>query len=1533
MNFENLWPLAFLVAVPIIIILYILRPKGVEKKNSSNLLWALFVKNRAARTTFEKFMKNILMFLQILMVLFLVVALMSPIIQREGTVSEHVVLLFDTSLSMGAKNEKGETRLEEAIASAKKLVKGSGDASFTILAQDAGNTRILAVGAKDQKGILAALDDITLSQNAGNLTAAEDTVESLSLSEDGSRGKVIVFTDGAGLDDARIYVDHYAGDVMISGKKTSNLSNDYTVASKGERGYDFLVSVTNYSDEDASADLTLFDADDEILEVSSLTVAAGKTEMVLFEDVDTETPGFYSELSAISFSGSGFDSLEIDNASYGVSSLSTKINAAIIGDGNTYLERAVRVISGTDPVLVSKAKSAYKANYNTLVFDADTFEDVEDYGEVKGRIIFDGMPYEDTKTGVRISFSECKLTEGLKDFTLGINQVKIYELPDWATPLATYNGEVVAYYGEHDGIKDVVLGFNIRETDFALLAEYPVFMANTLSYLAGSEVLEKSTYFVSEPLCFEPGVDKTLYTDFGTAEAGLYKLPSTEEEEEKYYAVRLRTTNESNTFIEAKDITTNGDQVKKAIVKETLRNIFIILACILLVVEWLVYVKQMRYRGKFYLVTHIITEVLLILALFGLSVPRISKTGVTVFLVDVSYSNEERIRDMEDYIADMVKNMPANNQYGIVCFGQDAKVDQFLTEKKSVKGFMSSVDANATDLEDAIYRGAAMLPSEGTGRLVLLTDGKQTSGNIENSISLIRSSNIELLCLLYENTTAEEDAYVDDVDMPSYLHPGDEYTVTVTVRSNYETPATLSIYELDEEGEPFEKPSESMEVNLEVGSNRFAVTRTAGDHQSEDFIVKVEALGDGCEKNDTYLTSCGVDSAPKTLIILGDQVEGEAFASVLDAAGCDYDMVSAKQAPRNLSDMLDYKEIVLDNVFYYDLPDPFLEEIESYVKNYGGGLICVGGEQSYALGGYRGTVLEDILPVQMDIDGVEEVVKTAMVLVIDHSGSMSTYDSGAKATYLDVAMSAAIQTVSVMRPTDYIGVLSFDDIYTWNVPMQLVGNGESAIDGINTITDGGGTTINPALIEAYKALQGVDAAVKHVILLTDGYGEAYDLSYYQGTLNNYFADGITLSTVAVGYGSDTELLEDMANYVGGRYYYASAASALPRIFTTEVFMSGDTYIQNGNFTVTPTGSNEITDGLFAGGWPTLYGYINTKTKPGARRLLVSDQNDPILSIWQYGLGITCAWAPDTEGTWTGGYSSEEDYALLWKRINDYCAGVSGLGQDSLQVAQEGTRTKISYRAFDYTTDTVISAYYTDAKGEVQEVKLYATAPGEYENYIDTVEEGLYQINVRRAEGEDVVNAVTATSVVQYADEFRFENTADPCVHFIENNGAFVKESDNIWKKRVGGSRNRMDLTYALLITAFVLFLADVTMRRLQIVPGMRKKKVDVPTSVEPVVKSTAKEQKDVQSAVEKTKKEQSPKPEVAITEGPFTEAPKMKKQQPDSATNGVEETKADTKKVEKTKKQKKAEKKAIENEVNELDISSLLKKKDDRNLS
>ena len=258
------------------------------------------------------------------------------------------------------------------------------------------------------------------------------------------------------------------------------------------------------------------------------------------------------------------------------------------------------------------------------------------------------------------------------------------------------------------------------------------------------------------------------------------------------------------------------------------------------------------------------------------------------------------------------------------------------------------------------------------------------------------------------------------------------------------------------------------------------------------------------------------------------------------------------------------------------------------MKDYGCGFVCCGGENSFALGGYRDTVLETVLPVDMELRSFNEMPSMAMVMVIDRSGSMSGSVDGRHISNLDMAVCAAEVAVDQLSDTDYVGILTFDSQYQWQTALRTADDKQAIKDELRQIYEGGGTTIKPALREACSVLSQSDVSIRHVVLLTDGIGETKD---YSDIIDDYTKNGITLSTVAVGARADLKLLEDLADNCNGRYYYTDVSSDIPRIFAQEVFLGSDSYIQNGVFSLSVQEGHELTSCLFERGWPTLNGYV------------------------------------------------------------------------------------------------------------------------------------------------------------------------------------------------------------------------------------------------------------------------------------------------------------------------------------------------------
>lgn len=1433
MIFESLWPLFFLAAVPVIILLYLLKPKGEDYLISSNLLWRKLLKNEQSKTVFEKFVHNILMYLQILIMLLLVIAWMSPFIKIDGQYGGRKIFLIDTSGSMQHVGHTGKSRLEEAVAYACDVIRNAENTQFSIVTADASGVKLLAVDITDTDNAVRTLRQIECSDGGGDLAAAQNVLDTLMGDTAQDAAKLIVCTDGEG---ALWYDDLQSTggkELYVAGELSENIANEYTVFTKRDDGlYDVMVSLTNYSAKKVSLDVSLYDGDTtdgKMIALKQMQLAPSENTYCLFEAVAWEGQVLNSCLDRFSFENGASDSLARDNISQAVKSRQQRIRGLLVGRGNTFLEKAYLAVTGehiakaeTDTLMRTPLR---EMGYNVVIYDAGTKPQRMD----TNRLIFGaaGATVTETFENVVLDMTDCDLTAGLSGFTIGVNTAYCFALPEGAKSFLTYDGKCVGYYREVDGYREVVAGFDIRESDFPLCAEFPVFLANAMIYLSDTSWLSSNICYAGEEIALQPWaeLDRTQF-DSRPAKAGLYSIG--DDTYQEAYVVRFQTATESDGRIEAESVS-DADRLGIQKVKRTLKNLFLLLALVLLAAEWILYVRQLRYRGKFYLAVRGIVMLCVLLALLGIQVSRGSSQTATVFVVDCSNSNEEHIEKMEDYLEETVSRMPSGNVYGIVTFGKNALVEQFLTAERHYSGLMTVPERTATNFEDAVSKALMMIPAEYSKRLVMLTDGKETRGDIQNMAQALTAGKVKFLTLLYEESEIS-DAYIDDVVLPAYLHPGDKYSMTVMVESNYDTDAVITIYNGS-------RQTAANEVHLNKGSNRFVFGAQAGAGTDSSLIgssmeslrIQVQAQGDTCAENDSYNAYAIVETPPGVLVISGQDVNTAGFAAVLKAAGCNYQIVSPLNAPETINDMLAFKTMILVDTYIDELPEGFLESLETYVKDYGCGFVCCGGENSFALGGYRDTVLETVLPVDMELRSFNEMPSMAMVMIIDRSGSMSGSVDGMRISNLDMAVRAAEVAVDHLSDTDYVGILTFDDQYHWQTALRKADDKQAVKEELRRIYEGGGTTIKPALREACSVLSQSDVSVRHVVLLTDGMGETQD---YSDIIDDYAKNGITLSTVAVGEGADTDLLEDLADNCNGRYYYSDVSSDIPRIFAQEVYLGSDSYIQNGQFSLAVQGGHELTTGLFEAGWPALNGYIAATPKTASNPLIVSgEKGDPILTVWQYGLGRTVAWNSDVTGEWSGAFAGQEDYVQLWKRIVDYAAGNTAMGEDRVDVVTAGEQTQIAYQAKDYDSQTEILVTVMDPKGETTQEKLHASAPGSYTAKLATPQTGLYHFYIRRTEGGTLQRAMTTAAAVQFSDEYKFDVRTDTYLKFVEQYGKVITERENVWSRFSTGATERYPLTNWLLAAAVILFLADVAMRRFQYVPkrlsflsGVRHKK-------------------------------------------------------------------------------------------------------------
>lgn len=1482
MTVQNMWPLVFLIIIPIIILLYILKQKVKDEPFSSTMLWQEIYKNLEAKTPFEKLKQNILMYLQILLMLLLIFALMAPVLNKGGAVQENTIIVIDNSASMQYLYEGEDSRLDHSIKLATDEIDGLSESSTVTLLSCNSQATVLYQG-KDKATLKRRLKEIEPTIEAGNLDIATNVVNSVIA--DMTNVQILCYTDTDFASEQWTKSNEKAAliveDVYSKGE---NCTLDYVNYSVEEDGVEVLGKVTNHGEGDVTQDVSLY-VNSEIVDVQTVTVKAGESENVYFAKQTFATDGSVvvkAELSAK-------DSLTADNSqsTFVVANVEKKV--LLLSEGNVFLEKA---LSLDDNVEVYKSDDVGVLNqavgeeaFDLYVFDGVELPedfDISKFPENAGYLFlnydqdFYGSGYitKDTEvTNMVLAFGESAITEYVENFSFGITNAYTYNLPEWGIPfLQTGNGAVVGYYGTADSHNVGVLGFDIHNTDLALQTEFPIFMSQLCDWMLGN----------------------------GQETMQIQNFPVETESE----------------VTPVDSIIVEGSKDNKKTGGRALRNLLLIFAILLLVVEWIVYVFQVNSnKKKQFLVVRMIVLLVVILAMAGVSVSKKQKKAETIFLVDVSDSMSGNVDELENYLKNAVSEMPDKNMVGIVAFGKDTAVDQFLTDKKIFTEFTTKPVTIATNIEKAVNTACSMFDEGVTKRLVLITDGSENEGSMNLAATTLKGREVELYTIVMEDSIGgSSEVYIDGLEAPNVIHVGDHYNIIVSVTSNVETDAILSLF-------AGRTAKGQQSIHLTKGTNQFVFEDVGEDGTIAQYKAVIEPQDDTITVNNTYVTFAEIEARPRVLLVEGTTDEAIEFAKVLEAANIDYDTVSPKGVPVTLSELNQYKAVITLNVHYDDLRDGFAEVLDSYVKDFAGGYICIGGDNSYALGGYRGTELEQILPVNMDLQGEKEIPKMSMTLVIDQSSSMtSPSEESSNITGLDLAKQAAVSGVSEVRNTDEVGVLAFDDAYNWIVPLQEASDIDTIKDNIRSIGYGGGTSIYPALQEAYLESLKSNAKIKHIILLTDGQ-DGYN--QYDSLLRLINDAGITVSTVAVGKDSAQQTLAYIAEQCGGRYYYTDVNNSIPRIFAQEVYLSTNTYLINEEFYPTITSNNEILDGVMDEGCPALLGYIAATAKPTADVILESDNEDPILTTWQYGLGRTVAWNSDGNNQWTAQYATWDNYPMLWSNMIQYVISDTELGEDSLEVNKEGNTAVISYTTKEYDKNTKVQAVVTDENGTAKEITLDAVKPGAFETSVDMEEIGVYNVSIRKMNGKEVLKNYNTAYSNQYSVEYQFTDTKTDLATFTKQaGGTELTLEDSIWNQKQHAVKAKVSLTVPLLILAMLLFLFDIIIRRfsVDVLFYLKKAKDGVAGKLQTlcVVKKKAR----------KTNKRYSNTDNQAFADTVAQDV--LMAEESEESTKKPVSKSENIKKTQKNAPRKKESKQT--NEQNEkLDMNALLKKKQERN--
>lgn len=799
----------------------------------------------------------------------------------------------------------------------------------------------------------------------------------------------------------------------------------------------------------------------------------------------------------------------------------------------------------------------------------------------------------------------------------------------------------------------------------------------------------------------------------------------------------------------------------------------------------------------------------LVLARTSLLIP--TKGQSVVFVVDRSASIENGSQAIA-FIKQAIAKKKPEDQFAIVSVGKDALVEQVWTKEKQLSLLNSVIEKHATNLESGLRLAGGLLSDEDRGRIVLMSDGKETIASAEKEIDLLKDRGIRIDVVPLLSKQGPE-VMITDVDVPKQLHAQEEYSIKVNLSSTVATDAKLRLYVDDQ-------LTNEQTVSVNKGKNQFVFSGSTQKSGFLRFRVEVDPVQDTIIQNNQYFNFSQVKGKPIILMIEQTPSDGNNLAAALEATGMTVERRSLNTLPNEVTGYKKYESIVIVNTPAFAFPPKKMELIRSAVKDLGIGLVTVGGEEAYALGGWFQTPLEEILPVRMDLQDQKRSSSLGLILVLDKSGSMA----GDK---IDLAKEAAARSTRLMLGQDYLALIAFDAQKNWVFKPRRVNNRNELEYLIRGIPASGGTEIYPALEDAYKEIRKLKTKKKHIILLTDGQSPE---GKYEQLVQKMRKEKITLSTVAVGEDADQDLLQYLAKEGNGRYYQVLDPETIPTIISKETVVSKRSYLIEKPFLPQMTGGYDWKQSNF----PPLRAYIGTTAKQTAEKVLVSPYPDPVLARWQYGLGRTVAWTSDLNGKWSKSWVEWSEFQKFWSQIISWTFPQVDTKGWRMEIKSEGTHSIL--RLFGQPDETkAIDQIRLSVVGDqtnFPSILLKPTSRESFEGKITFEKPGTYllQAVADTKQGKKVLGSFAL--VIPYSNEYRngIEGGQEKLQRIAQQgNGEILSNPAQSFAENLEEKWATEEVSFTLFLIAALLWPVDIAFRRLPEKKGLlqlRKKKAD-----------------------------------------------------------------------------------------------------------
>jgi Ca-activated chloride channel family protein len=490
-------PLALLglLFIPAVIAMYLLKLRRDEAVVPSTLLWTRLVADVEANAPWQKLRRSLLLLLQLLLVVILAILAARPFVERPAGLARDIVLVLDTSASMGATDVVPDRMTAAKLAATDALRDLPTGGKVSVIAAGR-SARIVVNESTDLGRVRQAIDGVTVSQGTGDLGDALELASKLAARS--GDAQVLVATDAALATDptgrvaARVKVlpvgrDRKNQAIIALAVKTSPSAVSRSV----------FVSVANVDLELTTRRLELW-GDGSLLEVRDVTLEPQARANVIVDDIPRNVRTLEVRLVGSDPAVvTAPDQLAVDDRAWAVIPPDRTRLVLVVGEGDPYLETALTHLPDVELFAVEPNEYGPKTQrqdgrpWDLVIFEgflpatlprapilAIAPPRTSDLGQVAGRLANPGIGSLDPDEPV-LRFVDLSTTH--------IAEASRLTTPDWArTIIPGPRGAPLLYAGTRDGLPSAVLAFEPRRSDLPLQVAFPILLANLTGELLGS---------------------------------------------------------------------------------------------------------------------------------------------------------------------------------------------------------------------------------------------------------------------------------------------------------------------------------------------------------------------------------------------------------------------------------------------------------------------------------------------------------------------------------------------------------------------------------------------------------------------------------------------------------------------------------------------------------------------------------------------------------------------------------------------------------------------------------------------------------------------------------------------------------------------------------------------------------------------------------------------------------------------------------------------------------------------------------------